>query len=451
MSSFTVLFPIIALEALAGLTLNPALLLLWFALHLLICGALLFWAPHLGRSLFLGLLVFSMALVQKQAFQKQLDELPKETILMVGEIADLQLRFDGARKGIFHLHGFYLDHKFQPAAGKFALLLKKGAAHQAVKAKSKVVIRGRIDPFQPADLPWGFNEWEFGLSRHLLGRIKIHHPKHLLQLKAQTSPSTMTLWRHRLRESMLQLASPREAGLILALMIGDTALFEPAQRSIYQNVGAGHLLAVSGLQVTLFALILYFLFLRLPLLWRCSPATGWQYGFWITLVLIMIWTYVALCAWPPSAIRAAMMTTHYLLAATWGRPQSLSHILCTSGSLALLWQPTQIIDPSFLLSYAALFGLLIFTAKASAVHPALGLLRTWTLGSLGSTLATFPFVAHFFGVFIPAGFVVNIFLIPVASFIQVPSLFLAGLGVAFSVPAFCHWGGRHCGFVRSHL
>ena len=43
--------------------------------------------------------------VQGTPYQKQLDELPKETILMVGEIADLQLRFDGARKGIFHLHG----------------------------------------------------------------------------------------------------------------------------------------------------------------------------------------------------------------------------------------------------------------------------------------------------------------------------------------------------------
>ncbi|MBL91120.1 MAG: hypothetical protein CMH56_04810 [Myxococcales bacterium] len=449
MSPFIILFPILALNALIGSTSSSFFVAAGLGCQLLLAWLLLKQAPHLARCLLVGCVILSIAAWQKYNFHQRQKELPTQKVLMRGQITDLQIRFDGAQKGFFSLDGIYGENGFAPASGQLAIVLHKSAAHNAPEGNPTLLLHGTITPFQPSPLPWGFNEQEFGLARQLLGRIHVHHFKSMMVV-AQSPPSFSTShWRASLRQKMAQLVTPREMSLLLALMIGDTGLFEPSQRELYQNVGAGHLLAVSGLQVTLFAILLYFILLRLPLLWRDDFSGKLVFFTGIGLILLFIWSYVALCAWPASAIRAAMMTTHFLVGNCLGRPQKLSHILCTSGSLSLLWHPAQILDPSFLLSYAALFGLLLFSDFGTSAHPIGRLLKTWVWGSLGSTLATLPFVAHFFGVFIPAGFVVNIFLIPVASFIQVPALALAGAGLLFTSSTACHWGAQIAGFLEA--
>ena len=90
------------------------------------------------------------------------------------------------------------------------------------------------------------------------------------------------------------------------------------------------------------------------------------------------------------------MTTHYLLGRALHRPQNLSTILCTSGTLVLWIAPHQIIDPSFSLSYAALMGLTLFSRLPVPKQAIAGTFLKWTYASLGSSLATLPFAAHYF-------------------------------------------------------
>jgi predicted membrane metal-binding protein len=53
--------------------------------------------------------------------------------------------------------------------------------------------------------------------------------------------------RTNLRQKIMLTLSPHQASILLALILGETSLFSPEQKNIYQNIGAQHLLAVSGL------------------------------------------------------------------------------------------------------------------------------------------------------------------------------------------------------------
>ena len=448
MSSFVFAFPIFTLNALLGFTAPPTWAIPYFCVSTFFVLVNVRPRPNLARFTLLGLALFVGANLQKQSFVSVQHRLPKETVRLLGTVTDLQTRFDGAQKGILNLSGYLKEDKHTPLKARLNLVLKRSAAHDKMPTGSIVLIEGRISIAEESDLPWGFNEREFGLSRNKVGRLTVHDRQKIFILSRKSSPSRFANARERLRERIGALVLPREGSLLLALMIGDTANFAPEQRRLYQDVGAGHLLAVSGLQVTLFAVILYFLLFRVPLLWHSETGSAFSQWARSAFLLAVIWGYVGLCAWPASAIRAATMATLGLLAVMCGRRVSMSHVLCTSGSLALLWRPAQILDPSFLLSYAALFGLLLLPLPKRR-HSVSGLLLTWLLGSLGSSLGTAPFVARFFGVFIPGGFLANVFLIPVASFVQIPALFFATAGMLFDSPELCHWGAFCAAFLES--
>ncbi|MEM7495289.1 MAG: DNA internalization-related competence protein ComEC/Rec2 [Myxococcota bacterium] len=241
-----------------------------------------------------------------------------------------------------------------------------------------------------------------------------------------------------LRQRFTQLLTPREAGVLLALLIGDTQLFDQEQHVLYRRVGAGHLLAVSGLQVSLLALALFkalhVLLALIPFVGRLSYARTAA----AVLATLAVWAFVALCGAPPSCVRAAAMATALLLGSLLGRSASGLDALGVAGFCTVLLSPTSAIDPSFLLSYAAIIGLLLCVGpdffagddqeKAAPSVRRMRALAVVALASLASGLMTLPLGAHLFGEVVPAGILTNIILVPVASLLQVPALALGLIG-----------------------
>src|SRR5205823_850896 len=108
------------------------------------------------------------------------------------------------------------------------------------------------------------------------------------------------------------------------------------------------------------------------------------------------------------------------------------------------------------LSYAAIIGLLV----ASSLQPAhdvldgdeieesprqmrLKWLRSLVCASLCAGLVTMPLSAHLFGELSPASLFANIFLVPIATVLQAPAIFLSVIGsllhneFVVNVAAFC--------------
>lgn len=111
--------------------------------------------------------------------------------------------------------------------------------------------------------------------------------------------------------------------------------------------GAMHLFAISGLHV---AMVTGLLLAGIQWVIRAR----WQSGL---LVLIAMWSYVAITGWQTSAIRAGIMTSVMLSGWMLKKPHTMLNSLFTAAWFVLIWQPTQLFQIGFQLSFGVVLGL----------------------------------------------------------------------------------------------
>jgi len=128
---------------------------------------------------------------------------------------------------------------------------------------------------------------------------------------------------------------------------------EPFMRS-----GTMHVFAISGLHIALIAGILVALFrvFRLP-----RAITG-------ALVIPLIWFYTHATGWQPSAIRSTIMMTVILVGWSIRRPSDLLNSLAASALIILLWDPQQLFQASFQLSFCVVLSLALLVPFLDTLH-----------------------------------------------------------------------------------
>lgn len=313
------------------------------------------------------------------------------------------------------------------------LSLQAGAAMTHLEPGDRIRIWGQVKHLQHAMAPGEFDSYWFGLARHFDGRIKISSPFKIKIINKHLESDFFTKQRESFRNRISQLGTPRQASVLLALAIGDTALFDSEQKEIYTQVGAGHLLAVSGLQVSCLSFLFFYFFrmilLLMPKLGRLSRATIPA----VILTLCAIWTFVIFSGNSASAVRSAMMSSVILLGVLMKRSAAMIDGFGLAGFLTVLIWPESVFDPSFTLSYLAIFGILVG-------------------GSLGAGVITMPLSAYYFGMLAVGGVLANWILVPVAVFLQTPAIALGVLGfvdlaasLAGMIEALCEALGDYLG------
>jgi competence protein ComEC len=167
-----------------------------------------------------------------------------------------------------------------------------------------------------------------------------------------TPPTTVQRVAERLR-SGLRLAAgvldPEPAGLLPALVVGDTSAMVPTVQAEFRVAGLTHLTAVSGANVA----ILCGVVLGLARLARVGPRTA------VVLAGLVLVGFVILCRPSPSVLRAAVMGAVTLLALVLGRRRSAVPALCAAILALLLVEPALGGDPGFTLSVLATGALVL--------------------------------------------------------------------------------------------
>jgi competence protein ComEC len=308
-----------------------------------------------------------------------------------------------------------------------------------VGAGDHVRVRGRVRRPGPALSPGTFDAEVAARARAVHGVIRVFDVADVVAVAHDTAPPLVQV-RDALRRRLMSHVSPRMAGLLLALLIGDVSLFDDEQNNAYRHVGAGHLLAVSGLQVTLLAVVLRraatILLVLIPGVGRRRRAQVWA----AVVALLGVWAFVGVCGMPPSAVRAAVMASAVVVGAAAGRRVLLVDAIAAAGLVTVLVSPSSVDDAGFLLSYAAVLALAATTpptltmpssGSSGSPSPFYSLwqrARAPLIASLTAGFATVPISAWLFGQFAPAGLVANIVLVPIASALQLPALLCGVVG-----------------------
>lgn len=351
---------------------------------------------------------------------------PAEYVMVVGEVRDAPALLYDERTGEFiwtfplRLEGLRRVSAWQRATGEFECQFRLPPTQPAPCFGERWQLQGLLGPHMRwragAMMPAGYRLMADSVGSR---RLDLAHPSvYAACLKARKYCAAL-LGRGMERH-------PEQAGLLRAMLLGTR---EEMSETLYRDfsvTGTLHIIAVSGTHVGVMALLLLCVL-------RWAGVTQPFWFFWLTPLLIL---YVMMTGLAPSAIRACLMAVVFWFAPLLQRRPDGLTALAWSAILILAWDPTQWRDVGFLLSYAAVLGLLLIYPPL-AVHTH-GLLRTdpwrlqeepwwrrWpramvryivllALTSIAVCLVTDPLTAHYFNLFSPVALLANIAVVPAA-------------------------------------
>jgi competence protein ComEC len=230
-----------------------------------------------------------------------------------------------------------------------------------------------------------------------------------------------------LRDKVKAATAPYGQGVITALLLADERQIPQSLRNAYLGAGLTHLLAVSGMQLTLVGGGVFWLVRWLLSLWPAlaleidTKAIGALFG------LAAAGGYTVLAGAPVSVQRALVMIALLLLAVVLGRMRSLIRCWCLAVLAVLAWNPSAATMAGFQLSFAAVLGLILLGMAHG--HP-----ETWWQkgrwlfrSSVVAAWITAPIIAFQFAQLNVLGVLANMVAIPAMT--PVTLLAFAGLTV----------------------
>jgi competence protein ComEC len=222
----------------------------------------------------------------------------------------------------------------------------------------------------------------------------------------------------------------REAALARGFVLGEDERVDSRTGEDFRRAGLSHLLAVSGQNVALLAL------LAMPLL----AALGMPLRTRLVWVLGLIAVYVPLAGAGPSIQRAGIMGALSVLATLAGRRASRFYALAFAALVLLALEPGIAADVGWQLSFAAVFGILLLAAplrtRIAAWIGSGGWRRALADGAAmttAATVATAPLIAFHFEAVSTMTLAANLLALPAVA----PAMWLGMLAAAAGqVPGF---------------
>ena len=201
-------------------------------------------------------------------------------------------------------------------------------------------------------------------------------------------------------------------GLVGAMTLGDRSHLQRSVRQQFSAVGASHVLALSGLHLSILYFFLSFVFY--PFRRRL---------FFNVILLSSIWVYAYAVGMSASITRAAIMLSLITLSTMMLRKASPVNNLSLSAILILLFSPSSVYDIGFQLSFAAVLFIIILYKPLFRLMP-FRLRRNrfvafvWSMVCISfvAQMGTAPLVAHYFHIF-PVYFLLSNFVVVPAAYI----------------------------------
>lgn len=214
-------------------------------------------------------------------------------------------------------------------------------------------------------------------------------------------------------------------GLLLALLCGAKEYTEQAVSLAFKNAGLSHILALSGMHLSMFSGIAMFF----------GNKTG-RRKLTIIIRIIALFIFVWFAGFSPSLLRAFICNLLLIvcLLANVRKPDMLV-ILCFSFIIQSIISPSDIYNIGFMLSYSALAGILIFNKFFMFLYIKLfpKSIAASLSSSTGAQIFTAPISLKYFGTFSPIGIIATVIISPCITIFIYSGLFLILLSLVFPI------------------
>ncbi len=207
-------------------------------------------------------------------------------------------------------------------------------------------VLGRYESFQISRNEGNFNEKQYQQSRKREFRV-FADSIFLVSAKENRYLIFLKKIQQKMRKVFVDSMEAEDAGVMASLALGDKSLMDEEMKRLYQRAGISHILAISGLHVSLLGMGLF----RLLRMVGCSQKLG------AFLAVLSVASFGFLSGMEVSTVRALSMFVILMLAQVLGYSyDSLTALSLTA--MIQLWQNPFLLEyAGFLFSYGAVLGI----------------------------------------------------------------------------------------------
>lgn len=438
---------ILALLYIAGLLLAeflPLPLELLWPLNLGVAGAALLWPRGRGGLLILGMvligwlnLTLRTAIISPHDLRLLLTNAAPAEVALRGRLTEtpaLRLFVRDQEESYrtlatLSVEALRLSGNWQPVQGR-VLVLTPGELSADFFRGRRVEVAGIVAPPRGALAP-GLFDYRAHLRRQAIYfqlRAATSNAWTILPLASASPPLSDRFMGWAKGVLRRGLPDDESARLLGAMTLGWRTALTHEVSEPFMRSGTMHIFAISGLHIALIAGILVSLLRVLQV-----PRAGCG-----LVVIPLVWFYTAATGWQPSAIRATVMMSVIIGGWALRRPGDLLNSLAVAGLIILLWDPQQLFQASFQLSFFVVLSIALLLPpiegwrdrlwKTDPFLPQelLPQWRRWLNGplrwvttaaatSLAAWLGSLPLTAYYFHLFSPVTLLANLVVVPLSS------------------------------------
>ncbi|MCR4777468.1 MAG: DNA internalization-related competence protein ComEC/Rec2, partial [Lachnospiraceae bacterium] len=305
---------------------------------------------------------------------------------VIGTLEKITKKDDGCVLQLNTDHG-----KVMVLAGAEGLLLKLG---------NTLKISGTEFLFRAASNPGQFDEKKYYYGEGFVYRISAK--------SITVTDSGYYVFKEKLRRLRDKMSSSidasfdnEKAGVLKAMLVGDKSDLPEDVKELYKKSGIGHILAISGLHISIFGNAIFLLLRRLRV--RLQAAGG--------ISIFMLLSYGLLTGFSVSTSRAVVMTVLSIVAVCIGRSYDMLSGISAAAIIILTLNPGQVQAAGFLLSFGSATGVALFNEYIKIKNRALKAV----VFSIALFAVNLPIIMCFYYEVSLIGILLNLIVIPAMS------------------------------------
>lgn len=292
--------------------------------------------------------------------------------------------------------------------------------YEKLESGATYKIRGKFTTPLPAMNEGNFNSRNNLKSQgiYLYGKIKNFEKI----ADSNTIDKFSTYFVNRTQSIFQKYLNERNANLLESLVLANRYKIDDLESERFNNLGISHLLAVSGLHIGIIVAFLHFIFIKTTKNLKIADI----------LVIIIIVFYLKIIGSPISAIRAFLFYLLYKLSFYLKVDLDNKDVFYLSLALILFINPMAIYSLSFLMSYAAIFGIIFVMPIISSFVADRGKIMDSLVMTFSVIICIFPLVNYYFSGVSILVYPANLIIIPFYTIVIVLG-FVMSIGI---IPGF---------------
>jgi len=320
----------------------------------------------------------------------------------------------------YHKYFVSLSHFNDSIASGQLLLYVPKSNLKKIHAGDEIWLNAAVYP-----IPKAFNPYQFDYSNYLEKQNVFHQIyAQKNQIKIIQTHKTVDFYIETLRNNLsksfaIHHFEPKTQAIIDALILGQRLELDQETIADYSNAGVIHILAISGLHISIIYFFIVFLL---------KPLSKIKFGAEIQLLLVLaiLWLFALLTGLPASVTRAVTLFSFISIGNYFNQQKAIYNAMSVSAFIILLFAPNTIFDIGFQLSYAAVLAIVLFQPFYKKFYFSENIIAVYftdtILVSLAAQIGVLPLSLFYFNQLPLLFLLANLVIIPLSSLVLIAGI-----------------------------